>query len=114
MHRRTAMTILWLLLAVVALFAITLSLGSSRGEFGGTDATATDEIAAVAPDYEPWFEPFWTQPGGEVESGLFALQAAIGAGILGFVLGSYRERRAGERAATAGAAAGPRPDAATT
>ena len=34
-----------------------------------------------------------TLSGGEVESGLFALQAAIGAGILGFVLGTFRERR---------------------
>lgn len=80
-------------LAAVAVFALALVLGASRGDFTGTDAAATDEIARSAPDYEPWFEPVWTQPGGEVESGLFALQAAAGAGVIGFVLGSYRERR---------------------
>ena len=36
---------------------------------------------------------------GEVESGLFALQAALGAGALGFVLGTMRERRRQRRSA---------------
>lgn len=102
--RRTTLTNLLLVAAAVAVFALTLVIGTSRGDFTGTDAAATDAIAAVDPDYEPWFTPLWTQPGGEVESGLFALQAGLGAGVLGFALGSLRERR---RAATAGRAAAP-------
>lgn len=90
--RRSTVNIL-LILATIAIFIVALAIGLDKGEFGGTDASATDEIAKVDADYEAWFEPIWTQPGGEVESGLFALQAAVGAGILGFVLGTYRERR---------------------
>ncbi|ATE54972.1 energy-coupling factor ABC transporter substrate-binding protein [Actinosynnema pretiosum] len=90
--RRTTTNVL-LVLASVAVFAVALALGTGKGEFGGTDATATEQIEESAPDYEPWFEPLWTQPGGEVESGLFALQAALGAGLLGFALGTFRERR---------------------
>lgn len=82
-----------IVLAIVVVFVVALAVGLSRGDFGGTDAAATGEIARSDPDYEPWFEGLWSQPGGEVESGLFAMQAALGAGVLGFVLGSLRERR---------------------
>lgn len=91
--RRTTTVNLMLALAAVAVFIVALMIGTSNGEFVGTDSKANDEIAQSDPTYEPWFKPFWTQPGGEVESGLFALQAALGAGVLGFALGSFRERR---------------------
>lgn len=90
---RKATVNLLLLLAAAAVFVVALVIGGSRGEFVGSDAAATEAISRTNPDYEPWFTPFWTQPGGEVESGLFALQAALGAGVLGFALGSLRERR---------------------
>ncbi|MFQ9918367.1 MAG: energy-coupling factor ABC transporter substrate-binding protein [Flavonifractor plautii] len=44
------------------------------------------------PDYEPWFEPILEPASGEVESLLFALQAAIGAGVVGFVLGRITKK----------------------
>lgn len=90
---RKAAVNLALLLAAVVVFMVALTLGGHRGDFGGTDAEATASIEAVDPSYRPWFQPLWTQPGGEVESGLFALQAAVGAGVVGFALGSLRERR---------------------
>ena len=43
-------------------------------------------------DYEPWFEPILEPASGEVESLLFALQAAIGAGVVGFVLGRITKK----------------------
>lgn len=89
---RRSLTNLGLVVATVALFIVTLKIGLSRGDFIGTDSAATDQIVTSDPGYEPWFEGFWTQPGGEVESGLFALQAALGAGLLGFALGTYRSR----------------------
>lgn len=46
----------------------------------------------VAPDYEPWFQPLLEPPGGETESLLFALQAALGAGVIGYAIGLYRGR----------------------
>ena len=39
--------------------------------------------------YQPWFNSIWEPPSGEIESLLFALQAAIGAIIIGYVLGYY-------------------------
>ncbi len=40
--------------------------------------------------YQPWFSSVWTPPSGEIESLLFALQAAFGAIIIGYFLGYYR------------------------
>lgn len=62
-------------------------------EFGGADGQAEEAIGEIAPDYEPWFQSLWEPPGGETESLLFALQAAIGALIIGYVFGFARARR---------------------
>lgn len=94
MKRSTVWKNVALLALAAVVFAVALLMGTrSGGEFGGTDAAASEQIEESNKNYEPWFTPLWEQPGGEVESGLFALQAAIGAGILGFVLGTFRERR---------------------
>lgn len=61
-------------------------------EFGGADGAAEDVISKVDPDYEAWTSPILEPPGGETESLLFCLQAAIGAGVLGFGLGVLKER----------------------
>lgn len=95
--RKNASTI-GILAAIVALFALAMILGSrhSSGDeesFIGTDSAATTHIEDNHPGYEPWFKPLFEPSSGEVESGLFALQAALGAGVLGFVLGTMRERR---------------------
>jgi cobalt/nickel transport protein len=90
-----------LLLGVVALFAVPLGLrlnasGGPEGEsYPGTDSTAADMVAEVDPDYEPWLSPLLGTSSGEVESGLFALQAAVGAGAFGFALGRLCGRRSG-------------------
>ncbi|SOC46365.1 cobalt/nickel transport protein [Blastococcus aggregatus] len=99
MTRRTLVTAL-LVLAVVALFAVPLLVDGGTSEFGGTDAAVTEELEADG--YTPWFESVFS-PAGEVESGLFALQAALGAGALGYVLGLLRGRRTSVPAPAAGA-----------
>lgn len=68
--------------------------------FGGTDNQAAAAITRDHPDYRPWFAPFWTPPSKEIESLLFALQAALGTGVLGYYLGRRKalsEMRQGRR-----------------
>jgi len=80
---------------VVALALCALTLGRpSRGEaFGGTDTQAGAVVEVLHPGYKPWFAPLWSPPSGEVESLLFGLQAAAGAGALCYALGYWRGRR---------------------
>ncbi|VBB68759.1 Additional substrate-specific component CbiN of cobalt ECF transporter [invertebrate metagenome] len=58
--------------------------------FVGTDSQAVALITTLAPDYQPWVETWWRPPGPAVESFFFALQAALGAGVVGYYLGRRR------------------------
>ncbi len=58
-----------------------------KGEFGGADGQIQGVIGEMNSSYEPWFESIWTPPSGEIESLLFALQAALGAGYIGYYIG---------------------------
>jgi len=79
-----------LLAALVIALAVVPLMTLSDAEFGGADGQAEEAITQLHPEYKPWFAPFWEPPGGEVESLLFALQAAFGAGVLGYGLGFLR------------------------
>ena len=63
-------------------------LGEDEGYFGGSDDQGSDGVSETG--YEPWFESFWEPPSGEIESLLFAVQAAIGAIIIGYFFGYWR------------------------
>ncbi|KJY40385.1 cobalamin biosynthesis protein CbiN [Streptomyces sp. NRRL S-444] len=102
--------LLLLLVAALAVLPLALGLGEGKEEpFTGADAQAEAAISELKPDYEPWFSPLYEPPSGEVESALFALQAALGAGVLAYYFGVRKGRRQG---AAAAAAAAPAPDAA--
>jgi cobalt/nickel transport protein len=87
----------WLLLiAVVLLAALPLWLvekpaadadGKPAEIFAGADNKAKDLIGEIAPAYQPWFKPILEPASGEISSLLFALQAALGAGFIGYYLG---------------------------
>ena len=81
--------ILAFLIAAVPLFAL------KGAEFGGSDDAASQAISQLTgeEEYTPWFSPVYEPPGGETESLLFCLQAALGAGIFGYGIGVLKERR---------------------
>jgi cobalt/nickel transport protein len=87
-----------LLLALVIALAITPLLLVRGSAFGGADGAAEELITAIAPDYQPWFSPLIAPPGGETESLLFALQAALGAGLIGYFFGLKHGQRQARRA----------------
>jgi cobalt/nickel transport protein len=89
-----------LLAAVAATTALPLWLAGGA-TFGGADDAARQAIGAIAPGYRPWFAPLVEPASGEIASLLFALQAAAGAGVIGYWLGLSvaRERARRDEAA---------------
>lgn len=84
-------TVIILLLLCVLIAVVPLAF-IKDSEFGGADGAAEDVITEIDPTYEAWASPILEPPGGETESLLFCLQAALGAGILGYGFGILRER----------------------
>lgn len=80
----------WLILSVILLTVLPLIF--VKGEFSGADGEAEELITEIQPDYKPWFEPLFEPASGEIESLLFASQAALGAGVIGYVIGFYKGR----------------------
>ena len=85
-----------MMIAVILLMALPLRMvkkpapgadGKEVGIFRGADDQAKDVITKIAPGYQPWFKPLMEPPSGEISSLLFALQAALGAGFIGYYLG---------------------------
>ncbi|MFJ8649458.1 energy-coupling factor ABC transporter substrate-binding protein [Streptomyces sp. NPDC093546] len=101
-------TLLLLVVVALAVLPLALGMGDHKEEpFTGADGQAETAITELKPDYEPWFSPLYEPPSGEIESALFSLQAAIGAGVLAYYFGLRRGRRQGEARAldrTAGTA----------
>jgi len=72
------------LLLIVSSFVI----GSIRGgEFSGADDQIAESVNQVNKDYKPWYKSIWKPPSAEIESLLFAIQAAMGAGFIGYYIG---------------------------
>ncbi|MHC0430895.1 energy-coupling factor ABC transporter substrate-binding protein [Streptomyces sp. O3] len=96
--------LLLLIVAALAVLPLALGMGDDKEEpFAGADGEAEGAITEIDPGYEPWFSPLYEPPSGEVESALFAVQAALGAGVLAYYFGLRRGRRQGEARATTAA-----------
>ncbi len=82
-----------MLLVVLGLMAAPLIIYNGKGEdegyFGGSDDSASKILSEKygVEEKQPFY---WTPPSGEIESLLFALQAAIGAIIIGYFIGYYK------------------------
>jgi len=89
---KTSKVNLILFFIVIAIVLVPLIfMGGS--EFGGADGEAEGVILKINPDYEPLISPIWEPPSGEIESLLFSVQVAIGAGVFGYVIGMLNERK---------------------
>lgn len=90
--KQNKMKLVLILLVIAVLIAVIPLMVIKDSEFGGADGAAEDVITEINPDYEPWAESIIELPGGETESLLFCLQAALGAGIFGYGIGVLKER----------------------
>ncbi|WP_042277214.1 energy-coupling factor ABC transporter substrate-binding protein [[Clostridium] dakarense] len=82
----------WILLLLAVVLIITPLILNSGAEYGGADGEAEDLIGQINPEYKPWFSSIYEPPSGEIESLLFSTQAALGAGVIGYYLGSRRRK----------------------
>jgi cobalt/nickel transport protein len=81
----------WLLVITVIMLTV-IPLIFVRGEYGGSDGEAQKAITEIQPDYQPWFNHLFEPASGEIASLLFATQAALGAGVIGYAIGLYKGR----------------------
>ncbi|NTU90240.1 MAG: energy-coupling factor ABC transporter substrate-binding protein [Actinobacteria bacterium] len=79
--------IIGFLVVVLAVYPLVFN---SASEFSGTDDQAVSVIAELAPDYVPWVDSLFKPPSSEIENLLFCLQAALGAGVVGYYLAYAR------------------------
>ena len=82
-----------ILMFVFALLVIVPLISNPDAEYGGSDGNAKAMVTEIQPTYEPWFEPLWEPPSGEIESLIFTLFAVTGASIIGYYLGSKRGKK---------------------
>ena len=81
------------LIVLVVIIGVMPLLIIKNSEFGGADGKAEELIQEINPSYKPWVSNLIELPGGETESLLFSLQAALGAGIIGYILGYFKGER---------------------
>ena len=87
---KTTLIILAVICAIIFIAPLIMyhGHGEDDGYFGGADDAAGEAIEQSG--FKPWFSSIWEPPSGEIESLLFALQAAIGAIIIGYFFGYWR------------------------
>lgn len=89
------------ILAIIAIFAFCIlflytSSIITDAEYAGSDTLGSAQIAEMTGKAEEDFQPLiwqWAPPSGEIESGLFALQAAIGGILVGWVFGYWKAQK---------------------
>ncbi|TAF08035.1 MAG: energy-coupling factor ABC transporter substrate-binding protein [Nostocales cyanobacterium] len=82
----------WFLILAVLSLAVAPLIFVSDGKFGGSDDKAKAAITEIQPEYKPWFKSIFEPASSEIASLLFASQAAVGAGVVGYAIGVYKGR----------------------
>ena len=82
--------IIVLLIALPLLFVSRIT--TEKEPFSGTDSKAISLIQEIQPQYKPHMSSLFEPPGKEMESLFFALQAAAGAGFIGYWFGVIKTR----------------------
>ena len=105
--------ILWLAIVLLTVASLVVGMragpdGAQGSAFGGADERAQAAIVTLAPNYQPWVAPLLEPASAEIASLLFALQAALGAGVIGFWLGMSVARERVRLAPVAAPVAGPK------
>lgn len=72
---------------IVIIMTVIPLLFLKNADFSGSDDKAEEAITEIDSTYKPWFSPIFEPKSSEIESLLFSLQAAIGAGIIGYYFG---------------------------
>ena len=91
MNRKVIINIVLFLIVILISVAPLYILRDA--EFEGADGIAEEAVMGIKADYEPWFSPIFEPKSSEIESLLFAVQAAAGAGIIGYCLGYLKGRK---------------------
>jgi cobalt/nickel transport protein len=83
------------ILAILGFCVVFLYTSSvmSGAEFAGADTKGSSLVSEITGKSEEEFQPLvwqWIPPSGEIEAGIFALQAAIGGIMVGWVFGYWK------------------------
>ncbi|ACV64443.1 Cobalt transport protein CbiN [Desulfofarcimen acetoxidans DSM 771] len=81
-----------LVLLVLALVIVPLVMNNAP-EFRGADDQGKELIGQIDNNYQPWYSSLWEPPGAEMQSLLFALQAALGSGFIGYYFGYMKGKK---------------------
>ena len=89
--KRSTLEVIIGVVVILALIVGALAVAGDA-EWGGADGNVAGMIDETG--YTPWYESvIWSPPSGEIESVIFALQAAFGAGIACLILGYWTGQR---------------------
>jgi len=92
MRYRLEVIALAAVLVFIVLFLYTTA-AAPEAEFAGSDNVGSSQIATITGRDMESFTPLipqWEPPSGEIESALFALQAACGGLIAGYIFGRWK------------------------
>lgn len=76
-----------ILIVIIVIIIFSQLIFIKESEFLGTDTLAENVVMEINPTFEPWINKIFPENSGEMETFFFTLQAAIGASIVGFILG---------------------------